>query len=309
MSLFLRGNLLLRRTSFFEEATFFEEFLFFEERPSSKNLISSKNSSSSSKNHVSSKKDIFKEPLLHIRRNPSSKNLPFSVFEAEDRTFRSSTFFDAENRKPSPFRSSKSKTEKPHLRSLESKIEDLLSSIFDLRPRISKIPHLRSSEPKNWSKIGRKKRKVGLLRRWGFFEEGGSSIFRVRRTKSPFFSTSSARRTKNLPHLLPSRSEGWTKNPPSTSSSDSFSPAATTIRRSGSSDRCSTLKIGPKIENGPLRIRILGGPTRRRPVLPRPDPPVVCPGFGFDKFTETIGRRYIGQQPGTKIASRPRINC
>ena len=40
--------------------------------------------------------------------------------------------------------------------------------------------------------------------------------------------------------------------------------------------------------------RLLGGPTRRRPVLPgpapprrappRPDPPVVCPGFGFDRF-------------------------
>ena len=55
------------------------------------------------------------------------------------------------------------------------------------------------------------------------------------------------------PPLLPSSwPEEWTKNPPGTSSSDP-SPGhqlPSAILRSGSSDRSSTLKIGPKIEIG-----------------------------------------------------------
>ena len=62
-------------------------------------------------------------------------------------------------------------------------------------------------------------------------------------------------------------------------------------------------------------------PPRRAP--PRPDRPVVCPGFGFDRwyespdvsspdmpcmengFTETMWRRRPGQQAGTKSGRRP----
>ena len=42
-----------------------------------------------------------------------------------------------------------------------------------------------------------------------------------------------------------------------------------------------------------------------RCALRRPDPPVVCPGFGLDRFTKPKSRRSTGQQRGTKSASRP----
>ena len=43
-------------------------------------------------------------------------------------------------------------------------------------------------------------------------------------------------------------------------------------------------------------------PPRR---APRCDLPVVCPGFGFDRFIRTKTHRSTVRQPGTKSASHP----
>ena len=78
----------------------------------------------------------------------------------------------------------------------------------------------------------------------GFFEEGGG-----------FFEEGGF--SEKGPHLRSSRPEEWTKNPPP-GTYFFFRPPHTghqlplAIRRSGSSDRSSTLKNGPKIEIGSL---------------------------------------------------------
>ena len=62
---------------------------------------------------------------------------------------------------------------------------------------------------------------------------------------------------------------------------------------------------------------VLAGPSPPPCRAPRPDPPVVCPGFSRTclarkGFTKTKRRRSTGQQPGTKsargLADKPRIN-
>ena len=196
--------------------------------------------------------------------------------------------------------------EPPHLRSSEPKIEEPPSSIFDFRPRTSKNPpifdlrsrtsknpHLQSSifsapnieEPRpifdlRLRRVGRRPdgrsgRGGGTsFRRWGEGSskmKGGSSIFRVR--SPPIF------------HFLGPKNE----EPPPPSSSDPPSTNGhqllSAIRRSGSSDRSSTLKIGPKVGIGPLfvetlegqRVRcLLGEQTRRCLDPPRPaDKPLI----------------------------------
>ena len=139
------------------------------------------------------------------------------------------------------------------------------SNLSPSRPE--KRSHLRSSVPKNGLKIGPKKKgrdffenTRGLFRRWegGFFDlpapknedgryffENGGNFFeggahlpppRPEECKPP--STFSARRAKN---------------PPSPSSSSHPSPTNPRQSAQGpSSDRCSSSKIGPKIEIGPL---------------------------------------------------------
>ena len=88
----------------------------------------------------------------------------------------------------------------------------------------------------------------------GVFEDGG--FFDLPDPKNeltaPIFHFLGPKR--RTPHFPPSRPEEWTNNPPGTSSSDSSSghQLLSAILRSGSSDRSSTLKIGPKIEIGPL---------------------------------------------------------
>ena len=108
-----------------------------------------------------------------------------------------------------------------------------LSPTSDLRSRRSKNPHLRSSEPKNRSKI---ERKTGERERerGDFFERGGrtlwrwsSSIFLVRRTKNPSSifrvgrtknpspsSTLSTRRTNIISYMSISSSELLDQWPP-----------------------------------------------------------------------------------------------
>ena len=111
-----------------------------------------------------------------------SKNLPSSIFGAEDR------------RTPS------------HLRSSEPKNEEPLPT-FSLRssaPR-SKNLHLRSSTPKKGSKIGRKtERGVRLLRRWGrgFSEDGGESFdLPVPRSEEPSIFELRSPRNEAFSHL------------------------------------------------------------------------------------------------------------
>ena len=60
---------------------------------------------------------------------------------------------------------------------------------------------------------------------------------------------------------------------------------------------------------------LLGEPTRRRPILPRPPATLQCDaphcpacgvsGFWIRRVTKTIRRRFIFQQPGTKSARCP----
>ena len=132
--------------------------------------------------------------------------------------------------------------------------------IFDLRSRRSKNPphlqssifgpedrrtppHLRSSDPKDGSKIGRKTGEgVRLLRRWGgFFEDGGgSSICRVRGTRSPPIFHFLGPKNEEPFHIL------LLPTPPSTNGHQLISATL----RSGSSNRSSTVKKAPKIEVG-----------------------------------------------------------
>ena len=112
-------------------------------------------------------------PSFFEKHSPSSKN--FLIFDVPP-----SSLFDAENRIT------------PHLRSSKPNIEE--PPIYNFRssaPKIEEPPHLRFTVPENGSNV---ERKMG-----GFFENRGSSIFRVRETKNPPSSTFSARRTKNLP--------------------------------------------------------------------------------------------------------------
>ena len=129
----------------------------------------------------------------------------------------------------------------PHLRSSEPKIEEpphLQSSI----PEDRRTPPSSMFGPEEWVEDRT--------------EEGGWDFF-LRRTKNPPIFHFLGRRTKNPPHLPPSWPEEWTKNPLwyfffRPPPSHQLPPA---ILRSGSSDRSSTLKIGPKIEIGHLLCR------------------------------------------------------
>ena len=181
-----------------------------------------------------------------ILRRPSSseeppllrRTLPFSFFGPESQRTSPSSIFDLRSRrsKTSIFVLRKRKSKNPSPSSIfgpeDRRTPHLQSSIFGAEDR--RTPHLRYSAPKNGSKIGRKKRG------WDFF---------FRRTKNlPPSSTFSAeeRRTPHLPHSWP---EEWTKDP---LWYFFFRPPGhqlpSAILRSGSSDRSSTLKIGPKIE-------------------------------------------------------------
>ena len=74
--------------------------------------------------------------------------------------------------------------------------------------------------------------------------------------------------------------------------------------RSRNSDRSFTLKIGPRIVIGPYSpgrtdasaSRPAGPrpapPPRRAPI--RTDPPVVCSGFGFDRFSRRSNKNLLG---------------
>ena len=186
---------------------------------------------------------------LRTRRR---KNSPSSIFHLRSRRSKNppSSFFGDEDRRT------------PHLRSSEAKIEEL--PIFDLRSRRSKnslssIFDLRARRSKNppSSIFGAEDRKTPYLQ---------SSIFGAEDRRTPHLRSSAPKngskigrkkggwdfffRREELPHLPPSRSEEWTTyQPPGTSS---FAP------------------LGPLLAPSPRRA-------------PRPEPPVVCPGFGLDK--------------------------
>ena len=142
------------------------------------------------------KSPIFEEPR-HFRRTLYLRRArPFSIFGAG--STKNPPIFDLRIRKH----------EEPpifNLRSSDPKIEE--SPIFDHRPRRM----VRRSDGRRGGCDFFEDR--GVLRRWG-----GSSIFRLRRTKNPPSSIFGAGRTKNLSSsTFPA---GRMKIPPSSSSSD-----------------------------------------------------------------------------------------
>ena len=180
-------------------------------------------------------------------------------FDLRGRRTKMERFFDLSASKVEDggwvLRSSGPKNEEPHLRFSKPKDRRtayLRSSIFG--PGDRRTPHLRSSVLKNGFEDRTKDGKGGC----DFFEDGEvlrssrseerrtppSSIFGAGRTKNAPYSTFSTRRSKNPP---PSSSSDL---PPSTKGHHLL-PA---MLRS-SSARSSTLKIGPKIEIGPLSAR------------------------------------------------------
>ena len=156
--------------------------------------------------------------MLLERHSGDVSSMPWKVRGITGPTAIFDPIFGAEDRRPPifNFRSSKLKIEEP--------------PIFDLRPR----------------RMGRRsdERKRG----------GGTSSSEERRT--PPSSTFSARRTKNPPSSI--FSAGRMNEEPSRGTSSSDPPEhqlPSAILKSGSSDRSSSLKIGPKIEIGPLLVR------------------------------------------------------
>ena len=217
--------------------------------------------------------------ILRSSKNPPIFEEPLPIFE-ETLHFQSS-MFEAEDRRPAIFvlRSRRSKNIPP-------------SSIFGAEDR--RLPHLQSSifgaedrrplifDPR---RMGRRSDR----RRGGFFEDGGgSSIFRVRRTKNlPPSSTFSARRKKSPPifHFLGRKNGRRTPLVPLLPTPPSGHQLPSAILRAGSSDRSSTLKIGPEIEIGPLlgaaHGRAAGGPGRGRTGRRRIGPPRREPSLAF----------------------------
>ena len=107
----------------------------------------------------------------------------------------------------------------------------LQSSILNLEDR--RAPHLRSSVPKNGSKIGRKTRGWGTCATSSKMEDGvlrrrwGSSIFRLRRTKNPpsFFVGPNNEESPNLPLSLPEERRTPSGTSSSTPALDQWLPA------------------------------------------------------------------------------------
>ena len=149
----------------------------------------------------------------------------------------------------------------PHLRSSGPKNEE--PPIFNLRssaPKIEEPPPIFDLRPRRSVRRSDGRREVGgdffedggVLRRWG-----GSSIFRLRRAKNPPIFDLRSRKNEEPPpifHLLCWKNE---EPPPSSSSSDPPPPTNAhqvlpALLESRSPARSSTLKIGPKIEIGPL---------------------------------------------------------
>ena len=169
----------------------------------------------------------------------------------------------------------------PHFRFSEPKIEEsfFLQSLIS-GPKIKKH-NLRSSAPKNeeWVEDRTVEEEWGV----GFLLPKNSelSIFHFLGTKNeePPSSTFTAGRTDEE---SPWYFFFW--HPPP----GHRLPSA--ILRSGSSDRWSTLKIGPEIEIGPLiRHPVLRDPAPPPRRAPRPDPPVVCSGFSKVFFPSVQG--------------------
>ena len=160
------------------------------------------------------------------------------------------------------------RSKNPHLRSSDPKIEEPPSSIFDLRSRRSKTPirsskanleappptfdigSRRSKNPSSIFDLRSRRSKNPSSSIFGFEEwvedrtkEGGWNFFFRRMNHHLPPSRHEDRRTLHLPS---SRSKEWTKIPLvillSTPAGHQL-PSA--ILRSGSSDRSSTLKIGP----------------------------------------------------------------
>ena len=102
---------------------------------------------------------------------------------------------------------------------------------------------------------------------------GSSSIFRLRRTDNPSPSSTFGAGKNEEPPIFHLLSTGRTKNtsPPSSSSDPppSTNPhqVLSALLRSGSSARSSTLKIGPKIEIGPLRSFPKNPPPSKNPSI------------------------------------------
>ena len=250
----LRPNLRLRRSQMGE--------LFRSSGSKNKDRGLFEDGGSSKRREGSSKNpSIFEEHLLSSKNFSSPKDSLLS-------------FFGPENRK-----------KKHNLRSSQPRIEE--TTIFQLRlsaPKIEEPSHLRSSASKNGSKISRKTAGCDFVEDTALFEnrQGGSSIFRVRRTKNLPFSTIMARtkrrtlpssnlstkRSKNFIHLL------LLPIPrPSTSGHQLLSATL----RCGSSDQSSTLEIGSKIDIDPTRFFDLRG---RRINLSNPKPGHTTGGSG-----------------------------
>ena len=183
---------------------------------------------------------FFEEPLIFEELPHLRRTLPSSFFGPENRKNPSFSISEAEDRRT----------------------PSLQSSIFG--PEDRRTPHLRSSAPKNGSKVGLKNKGegVGLLRRgggcWGSSKGGFFDLSGPKNEELPPSSAFSARRSKNSPilHSLPEerRTPHLLLLPTPTPSTNGHQllPA---IRRFGSSDRSSTLQSGPKTEIGPLLDR------------------------------------------------------
>ena len=172
------------------------------------------------------------------------------------------------------------------LRSSKPKNEEPFPSwIFDLRPKISNKLHIFDLRPRRSVRRSNGSREGGrLLRRWeGFFEDGD-------------FLWSCGSEERRTSYLQSSRPEERKSHPSSYSSSESpfsdrylpghlSSPEISLLSpifhlEDGSEDR-----DRPSIRTDPSASRPASPraspPTCRAP--PRPDPPVVYPGFGLDR--------------------------